>query len=64
MREVIEFCTEQPEIRSWLDYFDDPAEEEALAAGSSELEGGQGTALGGVGFGLEDKDIIRQVNRQ
>ncbi|CAM9912331.1 unnamed protein product, partial [Ectocarpus sp. 4 AP-2014] len=26
MREVIDFCQEQPEIRSWLDYFDDPAE--------------------------------------
>ncbi len=60
MREVIDFCTEQPEIRSWLDYFDDPTEEEALAAGSGELEGGQGAAFGGVG-GVEDKDIARQV---
>lgn len=60
MREVIDFCTEQPEIRSWLDYFDDPTEEEALAAVSGELEGGHGAPFGGVG-GVEDTDIVRQV---
>ncbi|CBJ26175.1 conserved unknown protein [Ectocarpus siliculosus] len=53
MREVIDFCQEQPEIRSWLDYFDDPAEEEALAAAGS--EGKEGGEEGG-----EDNDIRRE----
>ena len=64
MREVIDFCTEQPEIRSWLDYFDDPAEEEALQAGTGEHEGGQDGAMGGAGGGVDDRDIARQVKTQ
>lgn len=55
MREVIDFCQEQPEIRSWLDYFDDPCEEEVLTAAAGEDGGG---ADGGV----DDGDIRRQVS--
>eukprot|EP00752_Nemacystus_decipiens_P008508 g7598.t1 len=50
MREVIEFCQEQPEIRSWLDYFDDPSEEEALT-------GAAGEDGGGADAGVDDNDI-------
>lgn len=54
MREVIDFCQEQPEIRSWLDYFDDPAEEEALAAA-----GAEGNERGEGGREDNDNDIRR-----
>lgn len=27
IQDVVDYCHEQPEIRSWLDYFDDPPEE-------------------------------------
>lgn len=55
MREVIEFCQEQPEIRSWLDYFDDPSEAEAVTAAAGEDEGG-------IDGGLDDDEIRRQVS--
>lgn len=51
MREVIEFCQEQPEIRSWLDYFDDSAEEEPSTGGGEGDDGGE----------MDDRDISRQV---
>lgn len=53
MAEVIAFCHEQPEIRSWLDYFDDPAELEAVADGEDVMDGG------GVAGAGDDKDISR-----
>lgn len=56
MREVIEFCQQQPEIRSWLDYFDDSAEDEPSTGGG----GGEAGAAGGE---LDDRDISRQVLR-
>lgn len=52
MREVVDFCQEQPEIRSWLDYFDDPAEEEPLTAAGA--EGNERGEEGG-----DDNDIRR-----
>lgn len=53
MREVIEFCQEQPEIRSWLDYFDDSTEEEPSTGG------GEGEAGGDAGGEMDDEDILR-----
>lgn len=53
MREVIEFCQEQPEIRSWLDYFDDSAEEGPSTGGGGDETGGD------AGGGLDDRDISR-----
>lgn len=52
MLDVIDFCHEHPEIRSWLDYFDDPAEEETVA----DREDGA-DERGVVGAGV-DKDIL------
>lgn len=28
IQDVVDYCQEKPEILSWLDYFDDPPEEE------------------------------------
>lgn len=53
MREVIDFCQEQPEIRSWLDYFDDPVEEGSLVATGAAGEAEEG------GGGADDDDILR-----
>lgn len=54
MREVIDFCQEQPEIRSWLDYFDDPVEDGALAAAA-----GAAGDVGEGGGGADDEEIRR-----
>lgn len=55
MREVIDFCCEQPEIRSWLDYFDDPAENQAVTEEEEHDVIGMGSVPGVGG----DKDIRR-----
>ncbi|CAM9158468.1 unnamed protein product, partial [Scytosiphon promiscuus] len=57
MREVIDFCQEQPEIRSWLDYFDDPVEEGALAAAAGATGEAEEVAKGA------DDDVIRCEGR-
>lgn len=50
--DIIDFCHEQPEIRSWLDFFDDPSEEALV--GDPE-EGPADGALHGAG---DDSEIL------
>ena len=49
IQEVVLFCLEQPEIRSWLDYFDDSAEE--VAADSDD-----GVRIASA---ADDRDVVR-----
>lgn len=54
IRDVIDFCHEQPEIRSWLDFFDDPSEDGPVTLAEDRADG-EADALK-----EDDKDIIRR----
>lgn len=52
--DVIDYCCEQPEIRSWLDFFDDAAEENVVGDAEDAVLDDDGVP------GAEDDIDIRQ----
>lgn len=52
--DIIDYCREQPEIRSWLDFFDDPAED--TVGGEAEDVAVDDGAVPGA---EDDSDILR-----
>lgn len=52
--DVIDYCCEQPEIRSWLDFFDDPTEETAAGDAEDAVVDDEGVP------GVEDDSDVRR----
>ena len=57
IQDVIDFCQEQPEIRSWLDFFDDPSEDGPVGVAAEE----DGADREAGALSENDRDIRRQV---